>query len=346
MSIPQVQVNPPSPSLFFETAGAYQRSFALKAAVELDLFTAIAKGNHTVEEIAASCAASHRGVRILCDFLTIHGFIIKQNGQYTLTPDSAMFLDSRLPTYAGRAIAFLVHPFQIQSLGLLAETARLGRQAEAAHDSMSPDDHIWKEFARGMAPMMFPVAEQMAAQLAASLESVAKPKILDIAAGHGMFGISIAKRNPRAEIFALDWAMVLEVAQENARAMGVGDRHHLIPGSAFVSDLGSDYDAVLLTNFLHHFTPEVNEALLKKVFAATKAGGHLVITEFVPNADRVSPPIAAAFSLVMLANTEQGDAYTFPELERMCRNAGFDDVKLTELQPAGFQSLITARRRN
>jgi 2-polyprenyl-3-methyl-5-hydroxy-6-metoxy-1,4-benzoquinol methylase len=345
MSASQVQGNQPSPALFFETAGAYQRSYALKTAVELDLFTAIAKGSHTVEQIAAACAASQRGTRILCDFLTIQGFMTKQDGRYSLTPDSALFLDSRLPTFVGRAVAFLVHPFQVANFAALGEAVRRGKQSETAHDTMSPDDAIWKDFARGMAPMIFPVAQQIAAEVAPSLGTATKPKVLDVAAGHGMFGIAIAQQNSKADIYALDWASVLEVAQENARASGVADRYHLVPGSAFDTDFGSDHDLVLLTNFLHHFTPEVNEGLLKKAAASLKSGGQIAIAEFVPNADRVSPPTSAGFSLVMLANTEQGDAYTFAELERMCRNAGFEDVKQTALQPIGFQTLVTARKK-
>jgi 2-polyprenyl-3-methyl-5-hydroxy-6-metoxy-1,4-benzoquinol methylase len=344
ISAPQAQGSQPSPALFFETAGAFQRSYALKAAVELDLFTAIAKGSHTVEQIAAACAASQRGTRILCDFLTIHGFITKHDGHYSLTPDSAMFLDSRLPTFVGRAVTFLFHPFQVANFSALGETVRRGKQSEAAHDTMSPDDAIWQDFARGMAPMVFPVTQQIAAAVAPSL-TAATPKVLDVAAGHGMFGIAIAQQNPKAEIYALDWASVLDVAQENARAFGVADRHHLVPGSAFDTEFGSDYDLVLLTNFLHHFTPEVNEGLLRKAAASLKPGGQIAIAEFVPNADRVSPPTSAAFSLVMLANTEEGDAYTFAELERMCQNAGFEDVKQTALQPIGFQTLVSAKKK-
>jgi 2-polyprenyl-3-methyl-5-hydroxy-6-metoxy-1,4-benzoquinol methylase len=80
-------------------------------------------------------------------------------------------------------------------------------------------------------------------------------RVLDIAAGHGLFGIEIAKQHDSAEIVALDWAPVLEVAKANARAAGVIDRFTTIPGSAFDVDYVGPYDIVLLTNFLHHFDP-------------------------------------------------------------------------------------------
>jgi SAM-dependent methyltransferase len=107
---------------------------------------------------------------------------------------------------------------------------------------------------------------------------------------------------------------VLEVARGNARKAGVEDRYHLLPGSAFDVEYGGPYDIVLLTDFLHHFDPPTCVGLLRKVRAALRPGGRAAALEFVPNEDRVSPPIAAAFSLTMLASTTAGDTYAFHEL--------------------------------
>jgi len=158
-------------------------------------------------------------------------------------------------------------------------------------------------------------------------------KVLDVAASHGLFGITIAKENPNAEVHAVDWAAVLEIAKENAAKAGVSDRYSTIPGSAFTVDLGGDYDVVLMTNFLHHFNPETNEKLLRKMHAALKPGGVMATLEFVPNEDRISPPTAASFSMIMLATTEHGDAYTFAEFERMFANAGFARTEMRPLDP-------------
>jgi 2-polyprenyl-3-methyl-5-hydroxy-6-metoxy-1,4-benzoquinol methylase len=138
-----------------------------------------------------------------------------------------------------------------------------------------------------------------------------------------MFGISIAKANPQAEIYGLDWKSVLAVARENANKAGVGDRYHEIPGSVFDVALGQDYDLVLIPNFLHHFDPPTCVSLLKRVKAALKPTGLVATSEFVPNPDRISPPMPASFSLQMLVGTPAGDAYTFAELDAMFREAGF-----------------------
>jgi 2-polyprenyl-3-methyl-5-hydroxy-6-metoxy-1,4-benzoquinol methylase len=334
--------NQPTPMLFFETIRGLHHAFAVKAAVELDLFTTIAKGNSSAGEIAKACSASsERGIRILCDHLAVLGFLTKTDGHYHLTQDSATFLDSRSPAYMGKAVQFLMHSEQFGNFGRLAETIRTGNQA--GHSHLDPEDPIWLDFARGMAPMMFYAAQTIVQELQPALAPIPQPKILDIAASHGMFGIMLAQQHHKAEIYALDWANVLQVAEENAQKAGLANRYHLIPGSAFSAEIGSGYDAVLITNFLHHFDPATNQTLLKKFYAAMNPGGQLVILEFVPDEQRLSPPPAALFALVMLANTEHGDAYTFPELARMCGNAGFKDVKLIQLE-AGPEALVMARK--
>ena len=331
----------PSPQLFFQTINAHQRTEALKAAIELEVFTAIGEGNTTAAEIAKRCQTSEKGMRVLCDYLTIMEMLTKQTDRYALTLDSSVFLDKCSPAYLGGATEFLCSPMLTEGFKHMAEAVRRGGTAMENDGAISPEHPVWVKFARGMGPMM-----AMAAPLMAKLADPTadrKLKILDIAAGHGLFGIAFATNNPQAEITALDWKAVLEVAKENAVKAGVGDRYSTIEGSAFDVDFGSGYDLVLITNFLHHFDPPTCETLLRKVHAALADGGRAVTLEFVPNADRVTPPDAAGFSLVMLAGTPAGDAYTFAELERMFANAGFSRSTMQPLPPTIQQVVISEK---
>src|SRR5260370_12006223 len=309
-----IQNQQPSPVLFFQTVNAYQRTEALKTAIELDLFTIIAEGNSTAAAIAQRCKAAERGVRILSDYLVTLGFLTKQNNNYGLTQDTAVFLSRKSPAYLGSAIGFLNAARLREGYTHLTEAVRKGGCA-LGEGTVAPEDPIWVEFARSMAGMMFMPAEQMAKLLNAGAGE--KWKVLDIAAGHGVFGVTLARHNPNAEIVALDWPNVLQVAKETADKAGVASRYSTKPGSAFDVDFGTGYDLVLLTNFLHHFDQPTNEKLLKKVHAALKPGGRAVTLELVPNPHRVTPPEAAQFSLVMLAATPARDASTFPHLQRM-----------------------------
>ncbi len=327
----------PSPALLFDTFNAYQRTQAVKTAIELEIFTAVGEGKNTAKEIAERCGASERGVRILCDFLTIIGFLTKQDARYELTLDSATFLDKRSPAYMGTVSEFILSPHVVDNFDQLTEAVRKGGCAGPA--STEPEHPMWVDFARAMAPMM-----AMPAQLLAQLVDPQKDKplrVLDIAAGHGLYGLAFAKHNPQVEVTAVDWPNVLEVAKENAQAAGVADRYYTKPGSAFDVDYGTDYDVVLLTNFLHHFDKPTCESLLRKVREALKPGGRAAALEFVPNPDRVTPPQAAAFSMQMLGGTPSGDAYTFAEFEQMFQNAGFTRTEMHELPPSIERVIIS-----
>lgn len=335
------QAQQPTPELFFETVVSYQRSEALKSAIELDLFTAVGEGNNTAAQIASRCSASERGTRILCDYLTMIGFLTKDGDSYGLTQDSAVFMDRRSPAYLGGAIEFLLADNLIDAFKHLTDAVRIGGTATPDDGSLAPEHPMWIKFARAMGGMMQPAAAGIAQLI--DPEANRKIKVLDIAASHGLFGLAFATRNPQAEIVGLDWANVLELSKENAKAAGVADRHSTIAGSAFDVDYGTGYDVVLLTNFLHHFDRPTNEKLLRKVHAALAEGGRAVTLEFVPNTDRVSPPGIAGFSLTMLATTPSGDAYTFAEFEEMFKNAGFAKSELHEI-PASIEQLIVSQK--
>ena len=324
--------------MIFDTLNAHQRSSALRGAIELDLFTAIAEGNKTVGQIAARIQASEKGTRVLCDYLTVIGFLIKREGQYALSQDSAVFLDRRSPAYLGTVAEFLAKTRELGAFDDMAALVRKGGTL-AGEGTVEPDNPLWVNFARNMAALMRMPAELIGKMIRP--EAGEALRVLDIAAGHGLFGIAVAKNNPNATVVALDWAAVLEVAKENAASAGVASRYETKPGSAFDVDFGTGYNIVLLTNFLHHFDVPTNEALLRKVHASVAPGGRAITLEFIPNEDRVSPPTEAMFAMMMLAGTQGGDAYTFSEYDRMFHNAGFSRSELRELTPLPQRVIVS-----
>ena len=312
----------PSPELFFESAFAYQKSAALKTAIDLDLFTAIGDTPSSVDQIAARTKSAPRGIRILCHYLASMGFLEKRGEAFALTPVSAAFLNKHSPAFLGGTLEFLSSAHVKQNFDQLTETVRRGTIAPSANNTVSEENPMWVTFAEAMAPMMMPNAMAIADVLKTS----GKTRVLDIAAGHGMFGIVLAQRNPEAEIVAVDWPSVLEVAKRNATQMGVGQRISTRPGDAFNVDFGTGFDVALVTNFLHHFDAPTNVRFMKKVAAALKPGGRAVVLEFVPNTDKVSPPFPAQFGLTMLAGTPAGDVYSLDELKEILGSAGFSQV--------------------
>jgi ubiquinone/menaquinone biosynthesis C-methylase UbiE len=253
--------------------------------------------------------------------MTVLGFLHKDGSGYSLADDTALFLVEDSPAYLGKVTDFILSPQQKAGFENLTNAVRNGGALPQENASLDPDSPMWATFARSMTGMMVPSAQKMASEL--GYEKDAPIKVLDVAAGHGMFGITIAQHYPKAEIYALDWKIVLPVAQENAEKYGVADRFHKIEGSAFDVEYGEGYDVILVTNFLHHFDVATCETFLKRCHKALKDDGQVLTLEFVPNDDRVTPPGEALFPLIMLAATPAGDAYTFAELDSMLRNAGF-----------------------
>ena len=329
-----------TPGLVFEMLHAHQRTAALKAAIDLDVFRAVGEGPGDVASIARHCSASERGIRILCDFLTINGVLIKEDGRYRHTPTSAAFLDPRSPSSMASIAQFLGNPVMRGAYDHLAEIVRTGHTILPGEGSVEPENPIWVQFAETMAPMMAPMAGPLGAVVLAGRSG--PMRVLDIAAGHGLFGIEIAKQNPQARVTGLDWAPVLRVALENARKAGVQDRYDMLPGSAFEVEFRGPYDAVLLTNFLHHFDQPACVGLLRKVHAGLRPGGRACTLEFVPNEDRVSPPIPAAFAMTMLASTPAGDAYTLSELTAMYQAADFGGISAHPI-PMSPHTVVSGR---
>jgi predicted nicotinamide N-methyase len=329
-----------TPQAIFETLTAYQRSAALATAIELDLFSAIARGKDTAPELAKACHASERGIRSLADFLVIDGFLTKSGPRYALGEVAATFLDRAKPSYVGSISEFL-HGAPLRGMFEdLTTSVRRGRSAAGERGTMDPEHPAWPQFARGMAPMFGLQAEDLAERVAK--RRPAAKSVLDVAAGHGLYGIACAKRYAQAQVAFADWRSVLEVAFENAGRAGVRERVFGIEGDANTVDLRGPHDVVLVPNFLHHFDLEWCERFLRRVRAAMSPGGALAVVEFLVSPDRLAPPPSARFSLVMLATTPGGDSYTEEELRRAVTSAGFRDLEFEEL--AGFGSMALFAR--
>jgi cyclopropane fatty-acyl-phospholipid synthase-like methyltransferase len=183
------------------------------------------------------------------------------------------------------------------------------------------------------------------AELAASLFGAGEPaRILDIAAGSGMYGFSALKRFPGARLVSVDWPNVLRLAEPTAKQMGLAERVEFRPGDIFKDDLGTGYDLVLAVNIYHHFGIERNTELSRRLHAATASGGRLIIVDAVPDENREHERFALVFALTMLIWTREGDTYTLSEYERMLKPAGYRDIELKAVPgPAPFQAIVARK---
>ena len=341
------QEKQPSPELFLNAVMAYRDSAAVKGAVELEVFTALAQGSNTAEALAGHCQADTRGMRILCDYLCVMGLLEKSGSTYELTADSAVFLDRNSPAYMGDIVNFLLDPFFIRDIGDVARAVRKGGVVTSAAGSDVPGHPMWVTFAKSMTGLNRMPAGLLADLVCADLagtDAGEQVKVLDIAAGSGIFGITLAQKHPHAEIIAVDWPNVLEVAQENAENAGISQRYMTIPGSAFEVDTGTGYRVILLCNFLHHFDAATCSEFLARMKDALATEGKVYTLEFVPNEDRISPPFVAGFDLHMLRQTPAGDTYTAAEYGEIFAAAGLEVDTVTPLTGTAYTVVIAGHK--
>jgi ubiquinone/menaquinone biosynthesis C-methylase UbiE len=319
----------------YEAALAYQKTAALKAAVKLDIVASIGGGALTSDALAEKTATSARGMRILCDFLATMGLLTKQDGAYCVAEPGKRYLDPSSPAWIGGSIDFYAAP-EIMRLVLddPVSYVRQGGSAGLAH--LAPDHPVWLRFAKAMSSTARLAAKRAAVYLAAPR---APATVLDVAAGHGFYGIELAKAFPEALVTAVDWPSVLELASANARDAGVSERFRAVAGNAFEVDWGGEFDLVMLANFLHHFSPEECATILRKVKSSLSPQGRACAVDFVPEEDHARVPTHAMFAYLMLATTPGGDAWTLTDLDQIAKAAGFQGATVRPLRPTP-QSLI------
>ena len=324
-----VTAAPPSPANFINRLFfGYQNTAALKAALELDVFSALGSGTLDVAALAAKLDASARGIAALCDSLVVMGFLAKSPAGYALTPDAAVFLDRNSPASIAIIHEFLASP-EMVAMMFQDPAGAVRRGGAPGLANIAPDNPIWIRFARSMGPFM-----ELDAKLVADHMSDPPPhRVLDIAASHGLFGIAFGRRFPDCHVTGLDWGAVVAVARENADAAGIGDRYDTIVGSAFDVDWGTGYDVVLLPNFLHHFDRAGCMKILHLTRAALAPKGRVAIVDWLPDEDRVSPPMPALFTMTMLLTTPSGTTYTGSELSAMLTEATFERPEIIPLLP-------------
>jgi hypothetical protein len=323
------------PNRIVEALAGYWNTEALKAAIELDLFTILGKKALTLAELARKSGASRNGLERLCDYLAQLGFMRKNAGKYSSAPDAARYLDRQSPRSINSAADFFTSPLLARAFAQLPRAVRLGRTTLAGDGLLEPDHPAWVQFARATWSLRSLEAEPVVRAL--ERQRLARGRILELGCGGSPLGITLAKRHPGLSLVAQDWPGVLAVTAEHARQAGIAERIEWRPGDARTVDFAGPYDLALLANFLDYFDADTRLTLLHKVRAALRPGGSVAVYAPLLEASEGAWS-AAAYNLLLLVTSPAGEAFTLAQLDALLRKAGFTPARCCPDMP-----LVTAR---
>lgn len=314
------------PSVLLQTHFSFAPARTLVAAARLNVFSALADGPRSAQEVADRIDATSRGTRMLLDALTAMQLLAKNSGRYRLLPLSERYLVRESPDYLG---SLFESDALWQAWAGLTETIRGGQPPQR----VDQEDKA-QEFFPILVRSLHVANRAPAERLAQALEIADRRPlaVLDIGCGSGIWGIAIAESAPHARVTALDFPQILELTREYATRHGVQDRFEYLPGDLRTAALGTArFDLSILGNIVHSEGEKSSRALFRRLHRATRPGGQLAICDMVPNDERTGPIYPLLFALNMLVNTTAGDTFTLGEYSAWLGEAGFTEVRTCEI---------------
>jgi ubiquinone/menaquinone biosynthesis C-methylase UbiE len=331
---------PVTPERILQFAWGYVPPLVLEAAIRHRVFDLLDGGPKTVAEIHKETGASERGLSAIMNVLVGLNFLGKdKQGSFSLTPESAAFLVSTKPGFQGGLIRHSSEQLIPKWLHL-NKTVETGQPVAAVNEEET-GAVFFQEFVNDIFPMSYPAAQTLARHLNGN--GAALPvRVLDLAAGSGVWGIAMAQGSEQVRVTAVDWPEVIPVTRKTVTRFGLTGRFSVLGGDLLKIDFGSNHTVATLGHILHSEGRERSRALLAKTFHALTPGGTIAIAEFLVNPDRTGPLNALFFAVNMLVNTDSGDTYSFEEISGWLEDAGF--IHARTLESPGPSPLILATK--
>ena len=317
-----------TPEKIQQLAWGYAPPLIIEAALHHGVFDLLDGGSKTVEEVAALSGASVRGLRAVMNALAGLQLLTKDAaGRFGLTAESAAFLVGGKPGFLGGLMRHTSTQLVPKWLAL-SKVVRTGKPTASVNREKA-GAAFFHDFVEDIFPMSYPSAQRLAEAL--EIAAAKKPvRVLDLAAGSGVWGIALAQKSPRVTVTAVDWPGVLDITRKVAVRLGVAGQFSFVAGDLASADFRRGHNIATLGHILHSEGQQRGRALLKKTFEALAPGGTIAIAEFLVDDARTGPPVALIFAVNMLVNTDAGDTWSFGEISGWLRDAGFRDPRTIE----------------
>lgn len=327
--------NVPNPGLITQLAIAYRSSAVFFAASDLDVFSALATGGLTVEEVAARTGAEREPMRLVLESCVDAGLLKRDGEKYLNTPTADMFLVRGRPAYLGGALQYARDLYP--AWGGLTSLVKSGRPTMPPETILGED----KAKTRSFVMAMHERALGIGTILPKIVDLAGRRRLLDVGGGPGTYSVALCRATPGLTATVLDRPGVLEVTRELVDAAGFADRVSLLPGDYLQTPFGAGFDVALLSGMMHRETEQGVMLLLTKSFAALDPGGQIIVSDvFFDDDGKNSPPFTTSFALNMMLTSEHGSAHAKTEMQRWMAAAGFVAIEVRDMPRPNPHTLV------
>ena len=317
-------------------ATAYWESAALMAAVELDVFTAIERGQNTIPALAKAVGMSDRHAERLLTALTAMTLLEREGEHFANAPDVQRFLVKDSERYAGPWILFTKPRWT--AFGELGE--RLRRKTE---NRLGQYTEFTVEDARRYHAATYSIGMGAARLFSRSVNLSGRKLMLDLGGGSGAYSIVATRNFPGLKAIVLDLPPVVVVAREYIAANDASERVSAVAGDFTTSDFPRGVDVVVMASNLPQYEPALIRLVVAKSFAALAPGGEMHLIGETLHDDRKGPLSAALWGLNEAVQGSTGLAHTESEVKGYLQGAGFSEVVVHAFVP-GVLSRVAGRK--
>ena len=322
----------PSPETILQVGFGFWSSKVLLSAIELEVFTELARHSLPYAELQGRLGLHPRPARDFLDALVALGFLERTEGVYRNTPAADRYLDKAKPSYIGGVFEMCSHrlyPFWAH----LTEALRTGRpQNEIRDGSLQLFEGLYaeparlKEFMRAMTGLSRASNRAIARQFPWDRYAT----FADAGTAQGDLAVQIAAENPHLTGIGFDLQEVAPVFEEYVAENGVSDRLRFQAGDFFKEPLPK-VDVIVMGHILHDWGLDTKKMLIRKGYEAVPRGGALIVYESIIDDDRSQNAFSLLMSLNMLIETREGFDYTGADCSSWMKEAGFRETRVEAL---------------
>ena len=330
-----------TPVKILQTGLAFWGAKTLLSAVELNVFTELAKAPQDAATLTKKLQLSERSSRDFLDALVALGFLTRKNGLYSNTPETETYLDAAKSSYIG-GFLLMTNSRLYPTWGGLTDSLRTGKPQSEAKD-VSTQDLFTQLYAdadklKVFLQAMTGISLGNARQIAAKFHWKKYKSFCDVGTAQGALAVQVALAHPHLTGTGFDLAPVEPIFNEYVEKNGLKDRLKFVSGDFFKGEM-PQCDVIVMGHILHDWNLEEKRMLVAKAFKALNPGGAIVVYDAMIANERETNAFALLMSLNMLIETPGGYDYTPDECEGWLKEAGFKDIRFESLTPTHMMGI-------